>query len=89
MRQLGERLGLLFQITDDILDCVGDPELIGKTVGKDAEQGKATYPAVAGLEASREAAEHLAEEARTLIRPYGDRGAIILELTEFLLRRTH
>ncbi len=56
-------LGLLFQITDDILDVVGDAAVIGKPTGADAEAGKQTYPAAMGLEATRREAERLAREA--------------------------
>jgi len=59
----GMTLGLLFQITDDILDVVGDAAVIGKPTGADAEAGKQTYPAAMGLEATRREAERLAREA--------------------------
>ena len=59
----GLALGLLFQITDDILDVVGDEAVIGKPTGADAEAGKQTYPASVGLEAARREAERLAHEA--------------------------
>jgi geranylgeranyl pyrophosphate synthase len=53
----GAHLGLLFQITDDLLDVTASAEDLGKTPGKDAESRKATYPALYGIEQSREAAE--------------------------------
>jgi geranylgeranyl diphosphate synthase type II len=59
----GDRLGLAFQITDDILDLEGDEAKIGKPVGSDLKQDKATYPRVLGLEASRALAHRAAAEA--------------------------
>lgn len=59
----GLALGLLFQVTDDILDVVGDAEVLGKPTGADAAAGKQTYPAAIGLEGARAEARHLADEA--------------------------
>ena len=74
MRAYGRRLGLLFQITDDILDVTGDPALLGKSAGKDDRQQKATWPAAVGLEEARAAAARLAAEAREALAPCGPRG---------------
>jgi geranylgeranyl diphosphate synthase type II len=57
------RLGLLFQITDDLLDVTASAEDLGKTPGKDARALKATYPALHGLEAARERARDVCDEA--------------------------
>ena len=89
IERFGRRIGLLFQITDDILDRTGDPERLGKTVGKDEAQGKATYPAAAGMKEANTRARMLAREAAEDIAPYGDDAAILLQLTEYLLRRSH
>ena len=59
----GEALGLLFQITDDLLDATGSEAEAGKRTGKDAAAGKLTYPGLLGLEAAREEAHRLSEEA--------------------------
>ncbi|MCB9833294.1 MAG: polyprenyl synthetase family protein [Planctomycetes bacterium] len=75
----GRKIGLAFQIMDDILDLVADAETLGKTAGKDAEQGKMTYPAAIGIEASRREARGLIEEARLLLDgldPQGDLDAL-------------
>ncbi|HYG81155.1 MAG TPA: polyprenyl synthetase family protein, partial [Pyrinomonadaceae bacterium] len=56
-------LGLLFQITDDLLDVTGSAEDLGKTPGKDARSRKATYPALYGLDATRERASAAFDEA--------------------------
>jgi len=62
----GMALGLLFQITDDILDVVGDAEVLGKPTGADAQAGKQTYPAAVGLDGARAHARDLAAEARDI-----------------------
>ena len=59
----GERIGLAFQIADDMLDSTGTSETLGKTAGKDREASKATYASVLGLEAARTEADRLAGEA--------------------------
>ena len=59
----GEKFGLTFQITDDLLDVEGEAAEMGKATGMDEKRRKATYPAVLGLEATREWARRLVEEA--------------------------
>jgi geranylgeranyl diphosphate synthase type II len=61
-----EKLGLLFQATDDLLDATGDAEALGKPAGLDAAAGKQTYPALLGLSAAEQHAQTLAEEALSL-----------------------
>ena len=67
LRDLGEAIGLLFQIRDDILDVEGSASALGKTPGKDAAASKLTYPALHGLERSRERLQELGLEARDRI----------------------
>lgn len=67
LRKFGEGLGVLFQITDDILDEVGNAGQLGKSVGKDREQNKLTYPKLYGLDRAREMANHKAEEISSLL----------------------
>ncbi|MGD9498020.1 MAG: polyprenyl synthetase family protein, partial [Armatimonadota bacterium] len=64
MSEYGMALGLLFQITDDILDVVGDRGRLGKPTGADAAAGKQTYPAVIGLAGARAEARRLADQAQ-------------------------
>lgn len=66
-----ERLGLAFQIQDDVLDVVGDREKLGKPVGSDEEKNKSTYPSLLGLDASKERVRSLVEEAKALISAQG------------------
>ncbi len=83
----GDRVGLAFQIADDILDETATAEQLGKTPGKDAAVGKATYPALYGLEASRRRAETLAEEAIGVLSPLGQRAELLAEVARFVVHR--
>lgn len=87
MEKFGHKLGLAFQIVDDILDIEGNQETLGKTIGKDAKANKATFPAVYGLEESRIMAEKLIEEAKELLKPYGEKAEILNLLCDFVLNR--
>lgn len=63
LERIGMKLGLAFQIVDDVLDCTSTAEELGKTVGKDVGHSKATWPAVVGLDEARQNAEQLAVSA--------------------------
>jgi len=86
--RFGEKLGLLFQVTDDILDQTADADRLGKTAGKDADAEKLTYPAVLGLDGAREAAAALAREALTTLEELAPRHKILAQLVEFVLNRS-
>ncbi len=64
--EYGMSVGLLFQVTDDILDVVGDEEVLGKPTGADDEAGKQTWPAIWGLEGAQDEARRLASDAAEL-----------------------
>ncbi len=85
----GERLGLAFQIIDDLLDVEGDFEIVGKRGGKDFLQGKLTYPSLHGVERSRRIAEDLCGEAKNVFERFGSRGEILSSLTDFVLNRIY
>lgn len=87
LRRFGENIGWAFQVVDDILDVEGSSGTLGKTAGKDQTQKKATYPALLGLERSREFARGLAESARGELSPYGGRARRLLEIADFLISR--
>jgi geranylgeranyl diphosphate synthase, type II len=86
--QYGEHIGLAFQIVDDILDVEGTPESLGKTPGKDAQQQKATFPALYGVaESRRQAVRHL-EAAKAALGIFGDRATRLHELAERIVDRS-
>ncbi|MGH9397010.1 MAG: polyprenyl synthetase family protein [Terriglobia bacterium] len=84
----GAKIGLAFQIADDLLDEASSTEELGKTAGKDAQQHKATYPALYGAEESRRKAAQLVREACEAIAPYGGAGARLFEIAHYLIERT-
>jgi farnesyl diphosphate synthase len=83
----GRELGGAFQIYDDVLDCAGSAEEIGKTVGKDAAQGKATMVSILGLERARAQAERLAEQAAAHLESFGPRAELLRALAKFTVTR--
>jgi len=83
----GAKIGLAFQIADDLLDVTGSKEELGKSVGKDGQQQKATYPAIHGLEESQRIASQLVREACAALEPYGDRAQTLHEIAHFLITR--
>ncbi len=85
----GEAIGLAFQIADDLLDVYGTEEEMGKKVGKDAEIGKATYPAVCGVEASKARLAELTERALYVMAPYYDNALFFNDLARDLMTRTN
>jgi geranylgeranyl diphosphate synthase type II len=87
LAQYGMKIGLGFQIADDILDVSASSEQLGKTAGKDIEAAKCTYPAVIGIEQSRELGRRLAHEAVEALASFGPRAAVLHELAAALLQR--
>lgn len=83
----GLNVGLAFQIADDILDVCGSAENLGKTVGKDADAAKCTYPAVVGMEKSRELEQQFAQRAVDALEPFAPRADILRRLPVALLNR--
>jgi geranylgeranyl diphosphate synthase type II len=82
------QLGLAFQIQDDILDVVGDQALIGKPVGSDEDNHKATYPALLGIEESKRRLQSCIQTARVSIQDRKDLNPTrLLELADYLLMR--
>jgi geranylgeranyl diphosphate synthase type II len=82
------QLGLAFQIQDDILDVVGDQAIIGKPVGSDEHNKKATYPALLGIEESKNRLQTCIQSARASIQDRADLDPTrLLELADYLLLR--
>lgn len=84
--EYADRLGLAFQIVDDILDVCGDEKTLGKPIGSDKENNKATFVTVAGLEAAKKKAEQLTREALDILDNF-DNNQFLTQLTLKLLNR--
>ncbi len=88
LTEFGRKIGLAFQIVDDILDMTASSEKLGKTAGKDQKVKKATYPALYGIEVSRQKAEELVAAAMLEIRDLGPRAEPLRGLAQFVCSRT-
>lgn len=82
-------IGLMFQITDDILDVVGDSATVGKTLGKDKDETKSTFVSVLGLEAARQKAEELGVQADDALSIFGEKAITLKEAAHFILERNY
>ena len=87
--EFGERLGVLFQITDDILDVTGDFIMLGKSIGKDAEEDKLTYVKLYGLDGAKLRADMCAQECHTVLERMDGDTAFLHNLIDYILRRSH
>ena len=85
----GEAIGLAFQITDDILDVVSTTERLGKTVGKDAQAGKATYPALLGMEESRRMQQRYFELSLAAVALYDDKADPLRHIARVIVERNN
>jgi geranylgeranyl pyrophosphate synthase len=88
LRSAGSSLGMAFQIVDDILDATGDAATLGKTPGKDARAGKATFATLHGLNASRRMAEEQSAAAARALRSLEGDTSFLVELVQSLTTRT-
>jgi geranylgeranyl diphosphate synthase, type II len=86
-RDYGRAIGLAFQIVDDILDIESSTEALGKDVGSDVENQKATYPAVVGLDESKKQARLLVDRAVALAGRMGPRSSVLADLARFIVER--
>lgn len=83
------KLGLAFQVIDDVLDCEADTATLGKTAGKDAQANKPTYVKLMGLEAARAYAEQLVAQSIEQLVPFGEKALRLRQLAEFVVARKH
>lgn len=85
----GRRVGLAFQVADDLLDITGSSEELGKKVGMDEARGKMTYPGVAGPAAAREAGLRLVTEAVDIIADLGPKAEPLTLIARYIMERTN
>jgi len=85
--QYARAIGLAFQVQDDILDVESDTTTLGKTQGKDEANGKPTYPALLGLEAAKDYALELRDQALHVLRPFGNQAEPLRELARYIVER--
>src|SRR5262249_55630830 len=89
LESFGRRIGLAFQIADDLLDIQGDEAALGKRVGKDSKHGKLTFPGLLGIEESQLRAQRLIDEACTALEPLGEKRSGLEALARYVLERKH
>ncbi len=82
-----DRIGLAFQIADDILDQESTPEQLGKQTQKDADAGKATFIDMMGLDGAKKRAHELVDEACSALTPFGNKAGILQEAALFIVER--
>lgn len=87
LKTYAECVGLAFQITDDILNVEGDPEIMGKNVGTDVARNKNTYPALIGLEASKTVAGDLIKRALASLSSFDSNAAPLRAIAEYIVQR--
>lgn len=85
-----EDLGLAFQIIDDLLDITSSPDVLGKSIGKDAREQKATYPALVGMDKARAEARELTASARAALDVFSERRReVLLAINDYMLKRNY
>ncbi|MBE6453271.1 MAG: polyprenyl synthetase family protein [Alphaproteobacteria bacterium] len=83
------KIGIAFQISDDILDVIGDSKLMGKTLGKDEKQGKLTFVSLYGLDKAKSIAEELISDAQKIISIFDNDTTDLHDLADFIINRNH
>jgi len=87
LRQYARAIGLAFQVQDDILDVESDTATLGKTQGKDEAHDKPTYPALLGLDAAKDYALELRDQALHVLRPFDNSAEPLRELARYIVER--
>jgi farnesyl diphosphate synthase len=87
LRRFGERIGLAFQLADDILDLTADSATMGKATGKDAGRGKGTLVGLHGMAWAEATLSGHVREAEALLRPYGDAASVLAKAARFIAER--
>jgi len=87
LRGYAHDLGLAFQIADDLLDVIGDEDLMGKRIGKDEDQGKATFVSILGVEGAREQAMRLRDQAIEHLVTFDKKADPLRDMAHFVVNR--
>lgn len=87
--KFAKNIGLAFQITDDILDAIGDEKIVGKTLKKDKAQHKLNFVNIYGVDKARSMAESLIDDAIKLLVPFDDKAEPLILLSRYILTRNH
>jgi len=87
LEKYAEKLGLTFQIVDDLLDVIGNEEKLGKKTGSDEKLNKSTYPKLLGLDKTRQEAEKNASEAKNDLFIFGEKAENMKNLMDFIVNR--
>jgi len=87
LTRYGDAIGLAFQIADDILDVEGTTEQLGKDAGSDQARGKATYPALVGLDASKQRAQELVQMALAALAQFDERAEPLRAIASYIVKR--
>ncbi|WZL71436.1 polyprenyl synthetase family protein [Clostridiaceae bacterium 35-E11] len=89
LTEFAKNIGLSFQITDDILDIIGDEKKLGKKIGSDIESHKSTYPSIHGLDTSIQRVKELFEQGVHAIDHFGDKADFLIRLADYLVKREY
>jgi geranylgeranyl pyrophosphate synthase len=89
LQDYGDAIGLAFQVHDDILDITGSAEVLGKSSGADEKQGKSTFPGLIGLDASRDRARQLCDQACLALADHAPADTPLLALARYIVEREH
>ena len=84
----GRKIGLAFQISDDILDIIGDKKKLGKK-GSDIKNNKLTYPSVYGIEESKNKAKNLISNSKKDLKIFGRKAIILEQLADYIVDRNY
>jgi len=89
LSRFGQRIGLAFQIADDLLEMEGDTRTLGKSVGSDVKNNKVTYPGVVGRDRARLDAQRYVDEALSYLVPFGQKAVVLNGIAKFFISRVN
>ena len=87
LNDYGAKIGLAFQVADDILNVEGNPALMGKAVGTDRQRDKSTYPSVLGIQAAREFSKKLVQEALQALETFDKQADPLRGIARYIIER--